>query len=459
MAAESSAVTAAENFFEVAVGSASSVESSFSTGDSLSAEGSFSAERSLSAEGSTSAEGSFSVESSFSDKGSPSTEGSVLGKDSGAGTNSILIIAGEASGDMHGAALVRALREKEPKLELFGIGGDKMAAEGFELIYRIEQMAFLGFTEVVKHLPFILKVQKTLLNEAVKRKIKKVVLIDYPGFNLKIAAEFKKLGIKVVYYIAPQVWAWGQHRVKKLKERTDIVLSVFPFEEKFFRERGVNVRFTGNPLAERIEAHNFLQEEEFRKKWGIEPEKKILAILPGSRKHEVEMILNPALDAAKILEKEFGFQTVVGCADTIDLGLLQQLHPAGGFTAVKGDQFELKKYASFGVVKSGTSTMEAALLEMPMVIVYKTSGLTYQIGKKLIKIGNLGMVNIIAGETIAPELIQNDVTGEKIANKVREVLSTPELMEKQKTGFRRIKENLGEHKASATAAEIILSET
>ncbi|GAB1350377.1 hypothetical protein MASR1M107_25920 [Ignavibacteriales bacterium] len=149
-----------------------------------------------------------------------------------------LIIAGEASGDLHGAALVKALREAEPDIELFGVGGERMKAEGFETLFHINQMAFLGFGEVVKHIPYILKVQKKLLQEAVARGIEAVVLIDYPGFNLNIAKKFKKLGFRVVYYIAPQIWAWGQKRVKKLKERTDMVLAVFPFEEVFQGKRG-----------------------------------------------------------------------------------------------------------------------------------------------------------------------------------------------------------------------------
>ncbi|KAA0266238.1 MAG: lipid-A-disaccharide synthase [Chlorobiota bacterium] len=370
----------------------------------------------------------------------------------------ILIIAGEASGDLHGASLVKALKAQDPGLELFGVGGEKMKAEGFEALFHINQMAFLGFVEVVKHLPYILKVQKALIDEALKRGVKTVVLVDYPGFNLNIAKKFKKFGIRVVYYIAPQVWAWGQGRVKKLKERTDIVLSVFPFEEKFFKEHGVNVRFVGNPLAERISGYEFMPEAEFRAKWGLDPEKKILAVLPGSRKHEVELLLKPALEAAEILEKEFGFKTVVGCADTISEEFIRSIKP-GGYKLIKGYQFEIKKYADFGIVKSGTSTMEAALLDMPLVIIYKTSALTYNIGKRLIKIGNLGMVNIIAEETIAPELIQDEVTGEKIAATALKILSDPSLLKKQTDGFARIKENLGKHKASATAAKVILSET
>ncbi len=370
-----------------------------------------------------------------------------------------LIIAGEASGDLHGAALVKALREAEPDIELFGVGGERMKAEGFETLFHINQMAFLGFGEVVKHIPYILKVQKKLLQEAVSRGIEAVVLIDYPGFNLNIAKKFKKLGIRVVYYIAPQIWAWGQKRVKKLKERTDMVLAVFPFEEKFFREKGVSVNFVGNPLAERIANYNFMPEREFRDAFGLDQKREILAVLPGSRKHEVELLLKPALDAAFGLSKKFGFQIVVGCADTIDKSLIEQIYPGGGYTIVKGYEFEIKKFAKFGIVKSGTSTMESALLEMPMVIIYKTSSLTYQIGKRLIKIGNLGMVNIIAGETIAPEIIQDAVTGENIEAEVTKVLQSPQLLEKQQKGFERIKENLGKHRASSTAARMILNET
>lgn len=370
-----------------------------------------------------------------------------------------LIIAGEASGDLHGSALVKALKVIDPSVELFGIGGDKMEKEGVKLLFHIKQMAFLGFGEVVKHLPYIIKVQKRLLLEARKKKVDAVVLIDYPGFNLNIAKKFKKTGLRVVYYIAPQVWAWGQNRVKKLKERTDIVLSVFPFEEKFFLSKGLNVEFVGNPLAERIFNYSFIPEIEFREKWGLNPNKPILAVLPGSRNHEVELLLKPALEGGRKLVKDFGFQIVVGCADTIDDSLLREIDNGIDYTVIKGYQFEIKKYATLGIVKSGTSTMEAALLDMPSVLIYKTSNLTYQIGKRLIKIGNLGMVNIIAEETIVPELIQDEVTAENIYNKASELLLSPELLKKQTDGFDRIKANLGKHKASETAAKIILNET
>ncbi|GAB1443780.1 lipid-A-disaccharide synthase [Ignavibacteriales bacterium] len=370
-----------------------------------------------------------------------------------------LIIAGEASGDLHGSALVKALKVIDPSVELFGIGGDKMEKEGVKLLFHIKQMAFLGFGEVVKHLPYIIKVQKRLLLEARKKKVDAVVLIDYPGFNLNIAKKFKKTGLRVVYYIAPQVWAWGQNRVKKLKERTDIVLSVFPFEEKFFKSKGLNVEFVGNPLAERIFNYSFIPEIEFREKWGLNPNKPILAVLPGSRNHEVELLLKPALEGGRKLVKDFGFQIVVGCADTIDDSLLREIDNGIDYTVIKGYQFEIKKYATLGIVKSGTSTMEAALLDMPSVLIYKTSNLTYQIGKRLIKIGNLGMVNIIAEETIVPELIQDEVTAENIYNKASELLLSPELLKKQTDGFDRIKANLGKHKASETAAKIILNET
>lgn len=370
-----------------------------------------------------------------------------------------LIIAGEASGDLHGSALVKALKVIDPSVELFGIGGDKMEKEGVKLLFHIKQMAFLGFGEVVKHLPYIIKVQKRLLLEARKKKVDAVVLIDYPGFNLNIAKKFKKTGLRVVYYIAPQVWAWGQNRVKKLKERTDIVLSVFPFEEKFFKSKGLNVEFVGNPLAERIFNYSFIPEIEFREKWGLNPNKPILAVLPGSRNHEVELLLKPALEGGRKLVKDFGFQIVVGCADTIDDSLLREIDNGIDYTVIKGYQFEIKKYATLGIVKSGTSTMEAALLDMPSVLIYKTSNLTYQIGKRLIKIGNLGMVNIIAEETIIPELIQDEVTAENIYNKASELLLSPELLKKQTDGFDRIKANLGKHKASETAAKIILNET
>lgn len=209
-------------------------------------------------------------------------------------SKNILVIAGEASGDLHGASLIRELKNLDSSLKIFGIGGNKMKAEGMELIYHIDKMAFLGFVEVIKHLPFIKKVQRDLIAEVKRRKVSEVVLIDYPGFNLSIAKKLKKhepeLKLELIYYITPQVWAWGKGRVYKIRELFKKVLVVFPFEEKFFKEKNVNAEFVGHPLIQEIDNYNFVSRNLLDNKFDLDPAKEILLILPGSRKQEVKSI-------------------------------------------------------------------------------------------------------------------------------------------------------------------------
>ncbi|HCY74293.1 MAG TPA: lipid-A-disaccharide synthase [Ignavibacteriales bacterium] len=373
----------------------------------------------------------------------------------------VLMIAGEASGDLHGASLIRELKKLDSSLKIFGIGGDKMQAEGMELIYHINKMAFLGFAEVVKHLPFIKKVQNRLLNEVKKRNVKDVVLIDYPGFNLSIAKKLKQLEpenkIELIYYITPQVWAWGKGRVKKIKELFKKVLVVFPFEEKFFKERNVDAEFVGHPLIQEINGYNFLSKDQLIKKFDLNPAKEILLILPGSRKQEVKVIFPEAIKAALKLSNEIDMQVVVACSDNIDDKMFYELTNKKNFVVIKNHTYDLLKHSKFGIVKSGTSTLEAGLMELPMVIIYKTSRLTYTIGKSVVKIKNIGLSNIVLDEQVVPELIQNDANAEKIYATAKNILAEKDLLNQMKIKLSRLKKVLGEKNAPENAAKIIYS--
>ncbi|MHB8578370.1 MAG: lipid-A-disaccharide synthase [Ignavibacteriaceae bacterium] len=367
----------------------------------------------------------------------------------------ILIIAGEASGDLHGASLIKELKKIDNSIKIFGIGGDKMEAAGMELIYHINKMAFLGFVEVLKHLPFIRKVQKDLIELVKEKNIRNAVLIDYPGFNLSIAKKLKKLNLKIVYYISPQIWAWGAGRIKKIRNLVDKMLVVFPFEENFYGKSGIDVEFVGHPLLERIEDYTFLTKDELFLKFSLEQGKEILLILPGSRVHEVEKIFPESIKAAKKISEEFNMQIVVACAPNIDDKIFNRITNINNFKVVSGYTYDLLKYAKIGIVKSGTSTVEAALFELPIVIVYKTSLLTYLIGKKLIRVGSIGMVNILAGEKVAPELIQDNVSYEKVYAELKRILSDKNLLISIKKKMSEIKTKLGTIGASKRAAEII----
>ena len=374
-------------------------------------------------------------------------------------SKNVLMVAGEASGDLHGASLIRELKKLDSSLKIFGIGGDKMKAEGMELIYHIDKMAFLGFVEVVKHLPFIKKVQRDLIDEVKKRKVGKVVLIDYPGFNLSIAKKIQQLelDLELIYYITPQVWAWGKGRVNKIRELFKKVLVVFPFEEKFFKEKNVHAEFVGHPLIQEINSYNFISRNLLDHKFDLDPAKEILLILPGSRRQEVSSIFPEAIKAAVKLADELDMQIVVACSSNLDEKVFYGLTDHKNFKVIKDQTYDLLKHAKFGIVKSGTSTLEAGLLELPMVIVYKTSWLTYVIGKSLVKIKNFGMANIVLDEQVVPELIQNEANAEKIYDEAKNILSDDDMLNNIKIRLSRIKKVLGDADAPKNAAKIIYS--
>ena len=376
-------------------------------------------------------------------------------------SKNILVIAGEASGDLHGASLIRELKNLDSSLKIFGIGGNKMKAEGMELIYHIDKMAFLGFVEVIKHLPFIKKVQRDLIAEVKRRKVSEVVLIDYPGFNLSIAKKLKQLEpelkLELIYYITPQVWAWGKGRVYKIRELFKKVLVVFPFEEKFFKEKNVNAEFVGHPLIQEIDNYNFVSRNLLDNKFDLDPAKEILLILPGSRKQEVKSIFPEAVNAASKLADEFDMQIVVACSSNLDEKVFDELTDHKNFKVIKDHTYDLLKHAKFGIVKSGTSTLEAGLLELPMVIIYKTSWLTYTIGKSLVKIKNIGMANIVLDEQVVPELIQKEANAERIYDEAKNILSDEDMLNNIKLRLSRIKKVLGDKNAPKNAAKIIYS--
>ncbi|MDO8548574.1 MAG: lipid-A-disaccharide synthase [Ignavibacteria bacterium] len=369
----------------------------------------------------------------------------------------IMIIAGEVSGDLLGAELSTELKKIDGKLNIVGVGGDRMNLAGVEIIYHINKLAFLGFAEVIKHIPFIRKVQNDLIEIIKEKNIKNIILIDYPGFNLNFAKKVKQLGVKIIYYVSPQVWAWGSGRIKRIKNLVRKMFIVFPFEEKLYRDAGVDVEFVGHPLLERIDKYDFLPKEKFFKMYELNPGKEILLILPGSRSHEVEKIFPAAMEAALKLSKEFNLQVAVAGASGIDEKLFKKIPGSDDYKLIKDHTYELMKYSKFGIIKSGTSTLEAGLFGLPMVIVYKTSLLTYFIGKNLVNLKNIGMANIISGEKVVPELIQDKVNPDSIYNESKKILSDNSLYDSIKSKLLEIHKKLGEKGAVKKTAESIYS--
>lgn len=367
-----------------------------------------------------------------------------------------MIIAGEASGDLHGAALIKKLRAKEPGIQCEGIGGSEMIAEGFNAHFHIRDMAFLGFVEVLKHLPFIRRVQKELLNQIISKDIKTIVFIDYPGFNLNFAKKVKKLGLKVIYYISPQIWAWGKNRIKKIQKLVDQMIVVFPFEKDFYEKYNVNVEFVGHPLVERISDYDFVNKDKLYEDYKLDSTKDILLLMPGSRKQEISRIFPQCLKAANMLCEKFNLQTVVACPENIDINEFEKHSTLGKYSIIQSRSYDLMKHAKFGIIKSGTSTLEAGLFNLPFVVVYSTSKVTYAIGKFLIKIKNIAMANIILGKTVVKEFIQNDVNAENLFKGISEVLRDEKKYNTLKTALSEIHKKLGTKSASENAAGIIL---
>jgi lipid-A-disaccharide synthase len=366
--------------------------------------------------------------------------------------NNLMMIAGEISGDLHGASLIKELKMLDPEINIFGIGGDKMQNAGMQIAYHINRMAFLGFVEVVRHIPFIKKVQKQLIELVKAKNINTAVLIDYPGFNLSIAKKLKRMDVKIVYYISPQIWAWGSGRINKIKKLVNKMLVVFPFEKSLYSNHNVDVEFVGHPLLERLKEYDFLSKEKLFEKYDLDRNKEILLILPGSRDQEVKHLFPEMIKAAVKLALEFNLQVITACSSNIDENLFNRITEEKDFKVIKNDTYNLLKNSKFGIVKSGTSTLEAALFQLPMIIVYKTSIPTYWIGKGLIKVDQIGMANIICGERVVPELIQNQVREKTIYEECKKILDDNKLYETIKSKFKLIKEKLGTEGASAKAA-------
>lgn len=369
-----------------------------------------------------------------------------------------MIIAGEASGDLHGAALIEELKSMKGDISICGIGGDNMIAAGMDNQFHIKDMAFLGFVEVIKHLPFIRKVQKTLLEKIAHENIKTIVLIDYPGFNLNFAKKLKKIGLKVVYYISPQIWAWGQGRVKKIKQIVDKMLVILPFEKDFYCKAEVDVEYVGHPLIERIAKTRFLSRENLYQQLNLAQDKEILLLMPGSRMHEIKDLFPTLIESADELSKKYNLQIVVACSQNIDSKVFEKFSKNFDFKIATSNTYDLLNHSRFGIVKSGTSTLEAGLFSLPMIVVYSTSWLTYHIGKMLIKINNIALINIVAGEQIIDELIQDDVNRKNIVERCSKILNDSNLYSTIKEKLNKVKTKLGEADASTKAAFFVLEQ-
>ncbi|MCU0411330.1 MAG: lipid-A-disaccharide synthase [Bacteroidetes bacterium] len=366
----------------------------------------------------------------------------------------VMFIAGEASGDLHGAGVVRALRARHADMEVFGVGGDRMAAEGMKLVYHIRELGFMGFVEVLKHLPFIKTMEHTLEQLVKLQRPDVLVLIDYPGFNLRFARIAKRYGVKIAYYISPQVWAWHRSRVKKMRGLVDKMLVIFPFEVELYRQEGIDAEFVGHPLLDVLDAQR--DQDGFRKRHGIPSDGPLLALLPGSRKQEIEHIYPAMLGAARMITQQTGARVCVGVAPTLSEQFLRTMYPAEGVTYISGATYDVMVNADFAIVTSGTATLETACFGTPLVVVYRTSWLTYAIGRMLVQVKNISLVNIVRGKGIVPELIQHDASPARIAKAVLRVMNDPSALEEMRLELSTVRGMLGQPGAAERVADHII---
>ena len=367
---------------------------------------------------------------------------------------------------MYGAQLIDALHRLDPQLEFFGVGGDRMRASGCDTVVDAKDLSVVGITEILSHLPKIYGLFQRLIQEAEKRKPDLAIVIDSPAFNWRVARQMKKRGIPVVYYVAPQFWAWRQGRVRLIRNYVDKALVIFPFEEKFYRDRGVDATFVGHPLADLPQPA--ITRNDFAAQFHLDPVKHWITLMPGSRAKEVRMNLPTILEAAAQLGPVYEF--LLPIAPTLDRGFLQSLiskqTPGKQRVTFVPESLAALFHSRAGIIASGTATVEAAMMRTPFVMVYRVSPLTYLLGKPRVKVPRFAMVNLIAGMEVVPELVQHEFTAGKVVAQVKEILPDGPARDRMLEGLSEVKARLRPPRSAAQgpyphpadrAAEIILA--
>ena len=371
----------------------------------------------------------------------------------------IMIVAGERSGDIYGAGLARALRARLAGLEVFGCGGDALRQAGADTVVDAHQLSLAGITEIISGIPRVYRAFHRLLEEVDHRQPQLAILIDFPDFNLRMARQLKKRKVPVVYFVSPQVWAWRKRRVQKLKARIAKMIVIFDFEEEIYRRAGVPVEYVGHPLVDMVRPH--LTREQFFAKVDLDASVPTVALLPGSRKQEVTANLPVMLDAATRLTLHHQLQFIVAVAPTIDPAWVETtlLECYVGRATVRSAvhaTYDALQHTDVAVVASGTATLEAALRERPMVVVYRVSPITWLVGKFLVNVPFYSMVNILAKKEIVPELMQHDFSAANVAARVEYLLEHSEAREAMIQGFRALRPRLGPGGAIERAADAVV---
>lgn len=369
----------------------------------------------------------------------------------------IMLVVGEASGDAHGALLVEALHKRDAALKIYGVAGERLQRMDFEALFSVAQLTGMGLVELFGNLGNLWRAYRRLKQMLKERRPNLLVLIDFPEFNLRLARVAKSLRIPVLYYVSPQIWAWRKGRVRQIGRWVDQMAVIFPFEVEFYERHGVKATFVGYPLLESVRAKE--DRASILRKIGLDPAKPAIALLPGSRRGEVSRHLPVMRDAAARLNQERSVQFFCVCATTIDAaeiaGAMQS--PRLRIPIVQDQRYDAIHAADLVWTASGTATLETALLGRPMIVVYRLSWLTYAIARLLVRVDHIGMVNLICGERVVPELIQSNVNSERIAAESRVLLDDREMRCRIKTKLAQLRERLGGPGAAERVADLALA--
>ncbi|WP_232362524.1 lipid-A-disaccharide synthase [Desulfogranum mediterraneum] len=373
----------------------------------------------------------------------------------------VMIVAGEASGDLHGANLARAIQRERPEIRLSGMGGDELRAAGVEVLFDAARIAVVGVVEVLHHLGDVLRARKILITEMKERRPALLILIDFPDFNLLLAAQARKLGIPVLYYISPQVWAWRSGRVKKIGRLADRVATILPFEQAFYRRHGYRVDYVGHPLLDTVTTT--MSRDGFLEKYDLPGDHPLIGIIPGSRRKEISTLLPIFLSAAERYQAESSHPCtfLLPRASTVDQELLLEHGAAQAKNSldlriIDSDRYDLMAACDGAIAASGTVTLELAILETPTVVAYRLAPLTYRLGRLLIRhLRFFSLVNLIAEQEIIPELLQDEVTPGRLCRELQAVVDSEQRRKSMIADFQRLKELLGSSGASSKTAALV----
>jgi lipid-A-disaccharide synthase len=373
------------------------------------------------------------------------------------GAREIMLVVGEASGDMHGASLVKALLKRDPNLTFFGVAGDQLQRTSFETLFTVSKLTGMGLLELAGNIKNIMAAYRLLRRTLRTRRPSLLILIDFPEFNLRLARLAKKLGVPVLYYVSPQVWAWRRGRVREIAHVVDKMAVVFPFEVEFYERHHVPVEFVGHPLLDVVRVSQ--KRESILSELGLDKERPVIALLPGSRRKEIAYHLPVMVAAATELKRVEQAQFFCVRASTLDRAELQKELDRAGFVIpiVEGERYNAVNAADLVWAASGTATLETALLEKPTIVIYRVSWVTYWLARLLVKIKYIGIANIIAGKAIVPELVQSDLSPERLVHESQAILNDHDARRTMIADLRKLRKQLGSPGAANRVAELAVS--